>query len=717
MIRFDDILEKISTAYGEKDIALLQKAYVFSARAHKGQVRRSGEPYLSHPLEVTSFLADMKLDSTTLIAGLLHDVLEDTEVTAAELKEVFGKDVTALVEGVTKISRVQDSSSETRRAETIRKVILAMTDDLRVIFIKLADRLHNLQTLKFLPEDKQKQIASETLEIYAPIANRLGMGRVKAELEDLSFRYVSPEEYFRVASLVEPRRKRAEVELRRFRTTLEKMMKENRIPAEIYYRIKRPYSVHRKMEVQHIDFSQVYDFLALRIITDSVKNCYSALGIIHQKWPPIPQRFRDFIAMPKPNLYQALHTTILTEDKQSFEIQIRTREMHDLAENGIAAHWKYKDDEPQSLMKEDQRLQWLREMVELFEEQRNPKEFLKNLKINLIPEEVYVFTPKGQVVSLPTGASALDFAFRIHTEIGVRATGAKINGKLSPLKTPLKTGDIIEIITSPDKTPTRGLLNIAFTSGARHQIKRWLNQQAKMKSISLGQKLWEKEVRKYNLPSGFPKEGALLSKIGQVVTFRMKSLDEFYALVGLGKIVVNRKFLEKISPAGLEARKKEALLQKVISKVSKRAAAEIEVRDSDGELVHLAKCCSPIKGEPIIGYITSGKGITAHSLRCSLIANEILDPERLVDVSWGSVAQASYKAGLLIKAPDSPGLLAKVAGSISGLEGNITKAEVKTFADQKAQIKLSLGIRDIKHLDAIVKDISKIKEIFSVERI
>ena len=717
MIRFDDILEKISSGYGEKDIALLQKAYVFSARAHKGQVRRSGEPYLSHPLEVTSLLADMSLDSTTLVAGLLHDVLEDTEVTAAELKEVFGKDVAALVEGVTKISRFQDSSPETRRAETIRKIILAMTDDLRVIFIKLADRLHNLQTLKFLSEDKQKQIASETLEIYAPIANRLGMGRVKAELEDLAFRYVSPEEYFRVASLVEPRRKRAEVELKRFRSTLEKLMKDNHIPAEIYYRIKRPYSIHRKMEMQHIDFSQVYDFLALRIITDTVKNCYSALGIIHQKWPPIPQRFRDFIAMPKPNLYQALHTTIITEDKQSFEIQIRTREMHNLAENGIAAHWKYKDDEPQSLMKEDQRLQWLREMVELFREQRNPKEFLKNLKINLIPEEVYVFTPKGQVISLPTGASALDFAFRIHTEIGVHAAGAKINRKPSPLKTLLKTGDIVEIMTSPDKSPTRSHLNMTFTSSARHQIKRWLNLQAKIKSISLGQKLWDKEVRKYDLPSGFPKEGALLSQIAQAVAFRMKNLEDFYALVGLGKIVVNRKFLEKISPAGLEARRKEALFHKVLSKVSKKAAAEIEVRDSNGELVRLAKCCFPIKGEPIIGYITSGKGITAHSLRCPLIANEILDPERLVDVSWGNVAQGSSKAGLLVKAADSPGLLAKVAGSISELEGNITKAEVKTFADQKAQIKLSLVIRDIKHLDAIMKDISKIKEIFSVERI
>jgi guanosine-3',5'-bis(diphosphate) 3'-pyrophosphohydrolase len=716
MIRFDDILEKISSGYGEKDVALLQKAYVFSARAHKGQVRRSGEPYLSHPLEVTSLLADLNLDITTLVAGLLHDVLEDTEVTASELKEVFGKEVAALVEGVTKISRVQDASPEIRRAETIRKIILAMTDDLRVIFIKLADRLHNLQTLKFLTEDKQKQIASETLEIYAPIANRLGMGRIKSELEDLSFRYVSPEDYFRVASLVDPRRKRAKVELKKFKTTLDKLMKENHIPAEIYYRIKRPYSIYHKMNLQRIDFSQVYDFLALRIITDTVKNCYSALGIIHQNWPPIPNRFRDFIAMPKPNLYQALHTTILTEDKQSFEIQIRTREMHALAENGIAAHWKYKDDDPQSLVKEDQRLQWLREMVEIFREQRNPKEFLKHLKINLVPEEVYVFTPKGRVVSLPTGASALDFAFHIHTEIGLHATGAKINGKSSPLKTQLKTGDIVEITTSPERAPTRSLLNIAFTSGARHQIKRWLNQRAKIKSVSLGKKLWEREVHKYDLPSGFPKDEALLARLGQAVSFRIKILEDFYELVGSGKIVVNRKFLEKISPPGLEARKKEALFHKVISRISKKASGEIQVKDGGGELVHLAKCCSPIKGEPVIGYITAGKGITVHSLRCPLIANEVLDPERLVDVSWGSVVQESYKAGLIVKAADSPGLLAKVASSISELEGNITKAEVKTFADQKAQIKLSLAVRDIKHLDAIVRDISKIKDIVSVER-
>ncbi len=432
MIRFDDILEKVSPRLGEKDIAVLQKAYVFAARAHKGQVRRSGEPYLSHPLEVAGMLADMNLDRTTLVAGLLHDVLEDTDVTAAEIREAFGKEVAALVEGVTKISRVQEASPEARRAETIRKIILAMTDDLRVIFIKLADRIHNLKTLKFLDEEKQKQIAGETLEIYAPIANRLGMGRIRAELEDLSFRYVAPEEYFQDRRPRRAAAKTAEKELRQFRRTLDGLMKENGIPAEIHVRIKRPYSVWSKMKRRDIEFDQVYDFLALRIITDTVKNCYAALGIIHQKWPHLPQRFRDFIAMPKPNLYQALHTTVITEDKQTFEIQIRTQEMHDLAENGIAAHWKYKDEAPQGLMKEDKRLHWLREMVDLYEEQKNPREFLKNLKTNLIPDEVYVFTPKGKVVSLPPGATALDFAFKIHSEIGLHAVGARINGSPRP---------------------------------------------------------------------------------------------------------------------------------------------------------------------------------------------------------------------------------------------------------------------------------------------
>ena len=717
MIRFDDILEKISSSYTEKEIILLQKAYVFSAQVHKGQIRHSGEPYLSHPLEVANMLADMKLDAITLTAGLLHDVLEDTEVTALELQRAFGKEVSHLVEGVTKISRVQESSPETRQAESIRKIILAMTDDLRVIFIKLADRIHNLKTLRFLPEFKQKQIAQETLEIYAPIANRLGMGRRKAELEDLSFRYVDPENYFKIIALIEPQRKKTERELKKLKNSLGSYMKEHHIPTEIYYRIKRPYSIYNKMLQRNIDFEQVYDFMALRLITPSVKNCYSALGIIHQKWPHLPHRFRDFIAIPKPNLYQALHTTIITEKKLTVEIQIRTQHMHDLAENGIAAHWKYKEADSQSLMREDTRLLWLREMVDLYKEQKSPREFLKSLKTDLIPEEVCVFTPHGKNITIPLGSSALDFAFKIHTEIGLHATEAKINGKPAPLKTILKTGDIVEILTSPDKKPSRDWLNIAFTSTARYHIKRWINLQNRIKNIALGKKLWEKEVKKYTVPSEELDEDHLLSRLSKFAPFRVKKIEDFYALIGFGKIVINKKLIEKIFTAEEISPKKETLLKKVMTKMAKKTKPELHVQETDGTNLTLAKCCSPIKGEPIIGYITSGKGITVHSLRCPLVSKEILDNQRMVELSWDKSMKGPFKATLLIKAVDTPGVLAKLTSVIAQTGGNITKAEVTTSADQKAQVKLVLIIRDMGHLENIIKKIKAIKEISSVRRV
>jgi guanosine-3',5'-bis(diphosphate) 3'-pyrophosphohydrolase len=717
MIRFDDILEKVSSSYNEKDINLLKKAYVFAARAHKGQIRRSGEPYLSHPLEVTNMLAEMRLDKTTLAAGLLHDVLEDTDVTAVDLTEAFGREIAYLVEGTTKISRVQESSPETRQAESIRKIILAMTDDLRVIFIKLADRIHNLKTLKFLPEDKQKNVAKETLDIYAPIANRLGMGRIKAELEDLSFRYVAPEDYFKVASMVDPLRENSEKELKKAKRALGNLMKENHIPAEIFYRIKRLYSIYNKMNRRNIGFDQVYDFMAIRLITDSPKNCYAALGTIHQNWPHIPHRFRDFIAMPKPNLYQSLHTTVITEKKQTIEIQIRTKDMNDLAENGISAHWKYKETDPHHIMKEDKRLHWLREMVELYKEQKSPREFLRSLKTDLIPEEVYVFTPKGKVISLPLGASALDFAFKIHSEIGLHCKGVKVNGQQVPLKKILKTGDIVEILTSPEKLPSRDWLNIAFTSTARHHIKRWLNFQDKMKNTALGKKLWEKEIKNYQLPPGWLKAETLTKNLSKLANFRIHKIEDFYALIGFGKIILNKKFMENLLPAEKTAKKKETLLKKVVTRVAKKPKPEIQVKDVEGYMLNLAKCCSPIRGEPITGYITSGKGITVHSLRCPLVTKEILDSERMVEVSWDNSTEGSFKGRLLIKGTDSPGVLANIASTIARLEGNITKAEVVTSTDKKAQIKITLIIRDIKHFETIMKKITAIKEIFYVERI
>lgn len=799
MIRFDDILEKVTSSghLSEKDIILLKKAYVFAAAAHKGQVRRSGEPYLSHPLEVTNMLADMGLDKTTLIAGLLHDVLEDTDVTLEELQENFGSEVARLVEGVTKITRVEQTSPETRQAETIRKIILAMTDDLRTIFIKLADRLHNLQTLRFLPETKQRQIARETLEIYAPIANRLGMGRIKAELEDLAFRYVAPQEYFRMAAIVEPMKQQAEPLLLKFKERLARLLQENNIPCEIQTRIKRLYSIYEKMKRRQINFDEVYDFLALRIITDSIRNCYAALGIIHQKWPPIPNRFRDFIAVPKPNLYQSLHTTVITEDRLTVEIQIRTREMHALAENGIAAHWRYKEGPQAELIQEDRRLEWLREMVELYREQKNPLEFLKVLKTNLVPEEIYVFTPKGKVIALPAGASALDFAFKIHTEIGLHASSAIVNGHPVPLKTLLKPGDIVEIITSPEKQPRRQWLRWVVTSTARHHLKRWLRQKEKARSIELGRRLWERAQRRYALSLKFKEgEDGLLAQLSTASGLSFRHLDDFFAALGYGRLVINDRFLERLglSPAPKNKSKEKevdesrpeapaptakdeiqppcptplarsettkekaetqaarpsagageaqektlpeaasfrptspgSFLARMVEKVKGVASRQTRVQssvivrmagmESDSALITLGQCCRPIKGEPIVGYITQGKGITIHALRCPLVTREILAAERMVEASWDPASEGHFRASIRIISIDSPGVLAKVATVIAELNGNINRAEVKTYAEGQAKIDLGITIRDLPHLEAIIKKLGNLKEVESVERI
>jgi guanosine-3',5'-bis(diphosphate) 3'-pyrophosphohydrolase len=715
VVRFDDIVEKVSSYISEKEVAALRKAYVFAGQAHKGQVRLSGEPYLSHPLEVTDYLADMRLDKTTLVAALLHDVLEDTDTTAAQIRESFGREVAGLVEGVTKISRVQEVSPEVRRAETIRKIILAMTDDIRVIFIKLADRIHNLKTLRHLDEERQRQIARETLDIYAPIANRLGMGRIRAELEDLSFRYVAPEEFAKVAAAVEPQRKAAEADLAAMKKTLEDLLAANGLPARVFSRIKRPYSVWSKMRRRDIGFDQVFDFLALRVITDSVKDCYAILGIIHQRWPHLPQRFRDFIAMPKPNLYQALHTTVITEGRKMFEIQVRTQEMHDLAENGIAAHWRYKDDEPAEPKVEDRRLHWLREMAALFEEKKNPQEFLRSLKTNLIPEEVYVFTPKGKVVNLPPGATALDFAFKIHTEVGLHAAGARINGSPAPLKTVVRTGDIVEILTSPEKAPTRGMLAAAATAGARQQLRRTLNLKSRISSVALGRRLWEKELAKFVMPAAYRREDDLARRLAAVLGPQAGTLEEFFRQAGLGRVVIDAKLIESVF--GPVEPRRPGLVAKAAARLVPGPGPGVRIKDIDGQMIKLAKCCSPVKGEPVVGYITAGRGLTVHSLRCPLVTKEILDGQRLVEVSWDPSFAGTFKARLLVKSEDSPGVLAKVAAAIADLDGNISKAEASMIVEGKARITLDISIKDIRHLEAISRRISGLKEVLSVDRV
>lgn len=711
MIRFDDILDKIDY-FPEKELALLKKAYVFAAQAHQGQTRRSGEPYLSHPLEVAAFLAEMRMDPVTIAAGLLHDVLEDTPVTAAELHQAFGKEVTHLVEGVTKISRLQEASPETRHAESIRKIILAMTDDLRVIFIKLADRLHNLKTLKYLDEAKQRQVAQETLDIYAPLANRLGMGRIKAELEDLSFRYVDPESYFKIASLVEPLKKEAEKTLKKTKKIMASLMKDNQIPAEIQYRLKRLYSIYNKMKSRGISFEEVYDFMALRLITDTTSNCYQALGIIHENWPHMPHRFHDFIAMPKPNLYQSIHTTIIVGKKKTIEVQIRTRKMHELAENGIAAHWKYKDPGPPPDRGENLRLHWLREMVDLYQDHKSPKHFLYSLKSNLLPEDITVLTPKGERISLPLGASALDFAFKIHTEIGLHAAEARINSRRAPLKTILKSGDMVEIITKPDVYPSREWLNMAFTHAARHQIKRWLNQQQRQQNLILGRQLWQIEAQKHGWPT--PPSASLLQLIAQLTNFRIKTAEDLFVLLGSGKLVFSSRLLHRLSQESRQKDKKKSIIKKMMPRLPRRPTSEIQISRADRPSLRLAKCCHPIKGEPIIGYLTSGHGITIHALRCPLVTREILNPDRIVEVSWAPNVRGPFTARLQITTEDKPGLLAQITTAIAQHKSDIKQVKASTFPDGKALISLLLIVKDYNHLQKIQQEINKLKEVISV---
>jgi len=533
----------------------------------------------------------------------------------------------------------------------------------------------------------------------------------------LAFQYVDPENYFRITSLVEPQRKSAEFELKKIKKTISRLMKESNLSAEIFYRIKRPYSVYLKLNRRKIEFDQVYDFKALRLITDSVKSCYAALGILHQHWPHLPNRFRDFIAMPKPNLYQALHTTIITSHKSMFEIQIRTQDMHNLAENGIAAHWRYKEADPRAIMKEDKRLVWLREMVDLYKEQKNPREFLKSLKTDLIPEEVYVFTPKGKVVALPLGASALDFAFLIHTEVGLHATQAKINSTFAPLKTILKTGDIVEILHSSNSTPSRTWMNIVFTPRARYHLNKWQNLQNRKNSIAVGKNLWQKQFGENGPLVSKHKERSVLKRLSSHFNARLNKMEDLYAALGNGTILLSKEIVDGLLSAEEKKITADAFIKKVVTKVVKKPFPGIKAHASPDAQVHLARCCSPIKGEPILGYVTSGKDITIHSLRCPLVQKGRLNPQRMVEISWSVAAKKPPKAKILIQGKDVPGVLAKVTAVIAGLKGNLVKADAAADSKKTVRIRLILEIRDIDHLDEILKRVSQIKDVFTAERI
>ena len=715
MIRFEDILDRVESYKPDFDEELLQKAYIFSAREHKGQVRSSGEPYLIHPLNVAYILADMRLDETSIAVGLLHDVLEDTLTTKEALQDLFGPDVADLVDGVTKISRYAYVSKEEQQAETFRKMLLAMVSDLRVVLVKLADRLHNMRTLQFLPEEKRIAVANETMEIYAPIANRLGMGRIKSELEDLAFRHLHPRDYEELRAAVDEKLSISGDIVERISETLSAKLKENEIEGEVTGRLKSMYSIWSKLRRQEIDIGQLYDYLAFRIIGSSVKDCYACLGIIHQMWRPVPGRIKDYIAMPKPNFYQSLHTTVVAERGQPFEVQIRTREMDLIAEQGIAAHWKYKEGRV-GASSEDANFLWLRQLVEWQNEIKDPHVFMNSLKIDLYPDEVYTFTPKGDVFAFPRGATPLDFAYRIHTDVGHRCVGGRVNGKLVPLRTPLKNGDIVEIITGATQTPSREWVNMVVTSRARHKIRHWLNAEQKNRSIELGRKLVEKEAKKYRVQ--WRKLVAENALDGILTEHGFPRLEELYADIGYGKVsarsIVERFVTDEQKEKGPTD---EGVIQAAVRKIFPftSAATAIKVRGYDDLMTYLAKCCNPLPGEKIVGYVTRGKGVAVHSANCPNVKNLMFNPDREIAVEWADQRQSQFQVELEVLMDDRQGVLARVVSAISNLKTNIRQMETRT-GDGRATTDLILEIADLKHLEKVTKSLAALEGVLRVDR-
>ena len=718
MIRFEDLLEKVRAYSPDADVELLRRAYVFSAFEHRGQVRHSGEPYLIHPLAVADFLADMKLDEVAIAAGLLHDVVEDTLTTIDRIQELFGADVAHVVEGVTKISVIPFSSSEERQAENFRKMLLAMVDDIRVILVKLADRLHNMRTLNHLPEDKRASIAQETRDIYAPIANRLGMSKVKNELEELSFRYLEPLAYEALRVKVDSRRRATEGLIGQLKATITETLREASVPViEIDGRIKRLWSIHQKLKRQRIELEQVYDFIALRIVTGTVKDCYAALGIIHQTWSPVPGRIKDFIAMPRPNGYQSLHTSVISEHGTPFEVQIRTMEMHRMAEEGIAAHWKYKEGRVGD-HKDERYFQWMRQLLEVQQEVRDPQEFIQSLKVELYPEDVYTFTPKGQVKAFPRGATPIDFAYSIHTDVGHQCVGARINGKMVPLRTRLKNGDIVEIITQAGHKPGRDWLNFVVTSHARYKIKHLIRLEERARAIDVGRKVFEKELRRYDVSQkGLFESDAFAKALADIGG---KTVEDLLALIGYGTLSA-KQLIGKLVPGDKLREKAPEGLVTAVKRAFGVGEEKIKVRGSGDVLVFRAKCCNPIRGEKIVGYITRGKGVSVHSVTCPNVVNLLYDPERRIDVEWDRSSSGdgapNYTVKLSMEVEDRKGLLAAVSAKIADINTNIRDMEARTDEDdRRARIDVTVEISDVKHLEKVIRSLKAVDGVLDVER-
>jgi guanosine-3',5'-bis(diphosphate) 3'-pyrophosphohydrolase len=718
---FDQIEASLRAARPGEDLAPLEAAYRFAAAKHRGQKRKSGEPYITHPLEVTRVLADMSMDMVCLQTGLLHDVLEDTGATREELRKTFGDEVARVVEGVTKLGKLDLASREERQAESVRKMLLAMVDDIRVILVKLADRLHNMRTLDHLPPEAQQRIAHETVEVYAPIAHRLGMGKVRSELEDLSFKYLEPEASAELLREFEASRHENEKLLAGIKNTVETLLAREHIPGRVETRLKRAYSVFQKLKRQKITLDQVYDMLAVRIITDSVKNCYAALGVIHNEWHPIPGRIKDFIAIPRPNLYQSLHTSVMGPEGHHFEVQIRTEEMHRIAEEGIAAHWKYKEGK-KGPAEDDQRVAWLRQLVEWQREMRDSGEFMSTLKVDLYPEEVYTFTPRGRVIVLPREATPVDFAYAIHSDVGNTCVGAKVNGRMVQLRYALRNGDVVEILTQTGHQPSKDWLSLVKTSRARNKIKHVINATERAKAIEIGQKYLEREARRLGVALSRVPKAQFESVAGE---YGCSKLEDLHAALGYGKFSP-RQVLAKLAPDQVPSETPSAEAA-AIAPPRRPASGPVDDQDlvikvsgADDLLVYRAKCCNPIRGDQIVGYVTRGRGIAVHAVNCPNVQNLMYEAERKIRVEWARSAAQSFPVKLLVHTDDRPGMLSQITTALFNEQVNIRVLEARPDEGRNADgavIDMTLEVKDKKQLEKVVTSARRISGVRDIERI
>ena len=733
MIRIEDVIEKVGKNRPEPNIDLIRRAYLFSALHHRGQKRASGEPYLVHPLEVADILAEMRLDEVSVSTGLLHDVVEDTLVDLDTIRNYFGDEITRLVDGLTKIAHISNLSKEKQQAENVRKMVLAMTTDVRVVLIKLADRLHNMRTMQYLKPEKRARISQETLDIYAPIAHRLGMGKLRGELEDLSFQNLHIQEYKRVSEEVEARRPELEAALEQIKNTITNQLNENEVPfIEIQSRVKRLYSLWKKLKKRKLTIEEVYDLIAVRIITpNDKKNCYLALSVIHDIWTPVPERFKDWIAIPRDNLYQSLHTSVIGDKGQTFEVQIRTEEMHHIAEEGVAAHWKYKDNKL-GKQEEDESLDELRKTVEKLllplventNENEDPEDFIESFKLDLYPKNVYAFTPMGKVIQLPRGATPIDFAYAIHSEVGDNCTGAKIKGRIVPLRTELQNGDVIEILTTPNSKPSRDWLNYVVTAKARNRVRHWIAEQQRTESIDVGRKLLEKEADKFHLsPKKLLTNEAEMKRIAN--EYGLGRSEDLLASIGYGKTLprnVIAKFLgaEKFSELDPD-KKKETTFQsgmKAVKKFIGLGEDAIIVKGVDNLLTTRARCCNPLRGEEIVGYISLGKGIVVHNKRCKNVKQLMVNRDRIVDVEWAkNEKEIIQSVRLLVTTENRTGMLAGITNAIAEIKTGIRDASAKVSKDDRGLIEVTIEVFDKKHLDKVISSIEQVSGVIAVERV